>query len=80
MKIEIEITEEEAACVWSNNYGDRVNRPIATIARQLLIDEANEFHVLFPHNVESAVKLFRKTNAECRHSPDENLTNQKETV
>ena len=63
MKIEIEITEEEAACLWSNNWGEKTNRPVADIVRDLVQIEVNEFRRHFPNSIPESVQLFRKANS-----------------
>lgn len=62
MKIEIEITEEEAAALWSNNWGEKTNRPIAEIVRDLVQIEVNEFCRHFPNSLPESVQAFRKAN------------------
>ena len=59
MKIEIEISEEIAACLWDNNSGTR-NRPsVKEVARRLLVDEADNFRRTFPDRIETAVARYR---------------------
>lgn len=62
MKIEIEITEEDAACIWTNNWGEKNGRSVTDIVRELVTIEANDYRRNFPNSVESAVDLFRKAN------------------
>jgi hypothetical protein len=62
MKIEIEITEEDAACIWTNNWGEKNGRSVKDIVQELVTIEANDFRRNFPHSVESVVGLFRQAN------------------
>ena len=73
MKIEIEITEEEAACIWTNNWGEKNGRSVQDIVQDLVKIEANDFRRSFPNSVESSISLFRQANAEARHAGKDSL-------
>lgn len=60
LKIELEITEEDAACIWSNNHGPENGRTLESIVQDLVTLEARDFRRNFPESVESSVALFRK--------------------
>ena len=66
MKIEIEITEEEAACIWTNNWGEKNGRSVQDIVQDLVKMEANYFCRNFPNSVESSISLFRQANAHVK--------------
>jgi hypothetical protein len=63
MKIEIELTEEDAACIWTNNWGEKNRRSVKDIVQELVTIEANDFRRNFPTSVESAVRMFHKANS-----------------
>ncbi len=62
MKIEIEITEESAALLYANNWGDKNGKTVAEILQGLAEDDANDYRRKFPHAVERAVTDFRSAN------------------
>lgn len=64
MKIEIELTEEAAACIWSNNWGEKNNRPVQQIVQELAASEADDFRINYPNSIKSAVEAFRKANVQ----------------
>jgi hypothetical protein len=61
MKIEIEITEETAACLWANNW--RLDdRDVATIIKDIAEEEARAYSRSFPSAVAADVAAFREVN------------------
>ena len=64
MKIEIEITEEDAACIWTNNWGEKNGRSVKDIVQDLVIIKANDYRRNFPNSVSDAVRMFSEANAE----------------
>lgn len=64
MKIEIEISEETAACLWADEWGEKTGQPIAFYVKNIVEVQANEYRKMFPNDVASAVERFRGANAE----------------
>ena len=62
MKIEIEISEEDAACIWADNWGEKTGESLEEIVRQVLVCEANGFRLNFPESVKKAAEQFREAN------------------
>lgn len=69
MKIEIEITDEDAACIWTNNWGEKDGKSVKAIIQDLIAFEANDFRRKFPNSVSDAVRMFSKAHADVDVSP-----------
>ena len=63
MKIEIEISEETAACIWANEWGEKTGQSIAFYVKNLVELEAYQYRKMFPNDVAAAVLRFRGANA-----------------
>jgi hypothetical protein len=59
VRVEIEISEKTAACVWSNAWGRETTGDLRAIAERLLESEAWLFARRFPKSVDDAVREFR---------------------
>lgn len=59
MKLTIEITEEDAACIWANHH----SRPVAEIVEGILKSEAAKYRQAYPGAVSKAVADFKTKGA-----------------
>lgn len=59
MKIEIEISEEDAACIWENRHGPRNKTPLRQLLADALQEEAENFKRNFPKAVSRVVSEFQ---------------------
>jgi len=63
MKIEIEITEEQAAYIYCNRTkGGKSPRRLSEIVAEIAVEEANEWAAYFPGRVAKAVDILRRGN------------------
>jgi len=62
MKIEIEISEETAACIWANKWGEETGQSVAFYVKNLVESAADQYRRMFPNDVDSAVQRFRGAN------------------
>lgn len=60
MKLEIEIPEEDAACVWSNQWGEKKDLNLVELVQGLVATEATRYRQAFPDAVTRALEDFRK--------------------
>ena len=65
MKIEIEISEETAACIWANEWGEKTGQSVAFYVKNLVESEADQYRKMFPNDVAAAVLRFRGANVKC---------------
>ena len=63
MKIEIEISEETAACIWANGWGEKTGQSVALCVKTLVESHADQYRKSFPGLVPGLVP----PNAEVRH-------------
>lgn len=80
MKIEIEISEEDAACLWADHNPTRSGAySLQNIVTGIVLSEARKYRSAFPRAVPRAVEDFRRvvggstSDSEPRHSPSEKL-------
>lgn len=59
MKFQIEITEEDAAALFANNWGTKSGKTVAEILQRLAAEKAADFRTRFPHAQEQALADFR---------------------
>lgn len=59
MKIEIEIDEEQAACLWADHQGVATSEGISEIISEMACEAANKYRREFPAAVDTAVANFR---------------------
>jgi hypothetical protein len=61
MKIEIEIAEEEFACIWADaTWSGKHEKPSTEIALRVLLDAATRYRMAFPNAASAALEAFRK--------------------
>ena len=65
MKIEIEISEETAACIWANELGEKTGLSVAFYVKNLVESEADQYRKMFPDDVAAAVLRFRGMPCVC---------------
>jgi hypothetical protein len=63
MKIEIEISEETAACLWADEWGEKTGQSVAFYVKNLVESQADQYRRMFPNEVAAAVLRFRVANA-----------------
>jgi hypothetical protein len=63
MKIEIEISEETAACLWADEWGEKTGHSVAFYVKNLVEFQADQYRRMFPNDVAAAVLRFRGANA-----------------
>jgi hypothetical protein len=51
MKIEIEISEETAACIWSDGWGEKTGQSVALCVKNLVESHADQYRKSFPDDV-----------------------------
>lgn len=69
MKIEIEISEETAACIWANEWGEKTGQSVAFYVKNIVELEADQYRKMFPNDVAAAVLRFRGANATMEQPP-----------
>ena len=62
MKIEIEISEETAACIWADEWGEKTGQSVAFYLKNLVESQADQYRKMFPNDVATAVERFREAN------------------
>lgn len=71
MKIEIEISEDDAACLWANaTWAGRTPHTVRDILTAKAAEMAEEFRSAFPHEATRAVDAFRSGGSPYSKSPD----------
>lgn len=58
MKLEIDISEKDAACIWQDCH----QRPIQEVATDVIQEAAARFRNSFPGSLDRTIKLFRDAN------------------
>lgn len=59
MKLQIEIEEEDAALIFSNNWGAQTGATITEIVQSICQNEANDFRNKYPESTDAALHEFR---------------------
>jgi hypothetical protein len=62
VKIEIEISEETAACLWADEWGEKTGQSVAFYVKNLVEYQADQYRRMFPNDVAAAVLRFRGAN------------------
>ena len=61
MKIEIDIDDETAACLWANGtWWGKTDKTVETIVTELICDESNKFRRAFPGAIARSVENFER--------------------
>ena len=65
MRVEIEIDEDTAACLWDNHTWDgRDDATIEEVVKRIVEREASLYRVTFPQSVSRTIERFREAFAE----------------